>query len=302
MNDLNRADVIKLIAVTPGPLNLRGVNLSRVNLSWLDLTGANLTSADLTGVNLEGANLIGADLSRSILNGAKLSRARMKQVKIIGSTLNKASLIGADLTDGDLSGSDLSGADLKEATITGAKLKYVTAVRANFTGSDLTDADFYDSNLSAEHSGILGYYNTNKEQGANFSLANLSGVSFYRCDLRSAVFYQSVLCNTDFTDAWLYGSKFRWVTYKYADERGSGECRGIDEAIKAANEYREELIKGIKDKTLQPDEGEVLPTLEEVPDEVELITLKQEEELGGFLNNLLNGRDGRAGEPDDLPL
>ena len=71
MNDLTRADVIKLIAIATKPLNLRGINLESVDLSKLDLTGANLSKANLSKANLQGTILAGANLTGALLLGAK---------------------------------------------------------------------------------------------------------------------------------------------------------------------------------------------------------------------------------------
>jgi len=54
-NDLDRTDVIKLIAVKD-KLNLRGVDLGGVDLSKLDLSGANLKEANLKGADLTGVD------------------------------------------------------------------------------------------------------------------------------------------------------------------------------------------------------------------------------------------------------
>ncbi len=47
-----RTEIIKLIAVSTYPLDLRGVDLEGVDLSGLDLSKANLTGSNLTGAKL----------------------------------------------------------------------------------------------------------------------------------------------------------------------------------------------------------------------------------------------------------
>ena len=68
MNDLNRADVIKLIAIATKPLNLRGVNLESVDLSKLDLTGA-VEASDVNDYKKEVEKLSNGKIKVDIQKG-----------------------------------------------------------------------------------------------------------------------------------------------------------------------------------------------------------------------------------------
>ena len=83
MRDLERNDLVKLIALSEKPLNLRGVNLEGLDLSWLDLSGANLNNANLENATICGTLLDRAKLDGTLLKGAKISgRASFKDAWI----------------------------------------------------------------------------------------------------------------------------------------------------------------------------------------------------------------------------
>jgi len=154
----------------PGPIDLRGLDLSTIDLRQVSLKGADLSQADLSladlrGVDLRGANLRRANLMGVDLRGANLAEANLHRAKISRSTkmigyipqnksirqdapldylgmghlrradLREVRLTKADLTWADLRDVDLSKADLREADLGWAKLKAV-----DLTGADLRGA------------------------------------------------------------------------------------------------------------------------------------------------------------------
>jgi uncharacterized protein YjbI with pentapeptide repeats len=123
MSDLNKTDIIKLIAVATEPLNFVGVNFQYVDLHGLSLWRANFTYANLTGADLTRVNLTEAELKGAFLVEANLTDADLTDAVLIGADLTDAVLIGADLTGADLTDAILTGADLTGAILQDTILK-----------------------------------------------------------------------------------------------------------------------------------------------------------------------------------
>ena len=70
---------------SPGPLYLRGADLTSADLRDADLRDANLREADLTGANLDGADLTGA-----LMQGANLGGCNLEHADLNGTVLVKA--------------------------------------------------------------------------------------------------------------------------------------------------------------------------------------------------------------------
>ena len=119
----------------------------------------------ITSPDLIGADLSGANLTMVNLIGANLTKADLSGANLIGAALSRANLIGADLIGADLTTASLIWADLAMANLTMASLRW----------ADLSCADLSRANLS----------------GANLTKANLTRDSFG----------ETILGDTDLTDA-----------------------------------------------------------------------------------------------------
>jgi len=83
MADLDRKELIQLIAIGKSNLNLTGLDLSYLDLKKLDLTGAiligaNLSYTDLSNVILKDANMQEVNLTGAILTNANFENADLK--------------------------------------------------------------------------------------------------------------------------------------------------------------------------------------------------------------------------------
>lgn len=110
-SDLNRTELIKLIALTPrdGRINLRGVSLRQVSLQGLSLNGANLVRSDLRGVNATFADFSGADLTNAnMINGI------FANANFLGANFNRTNLQRTNLTGANLMGAVFSEAVFNE--------------------------------------------------------------------------------------------------------------------------------------------------------------------------------------------
>ena len=122
-----------------------------------------LTEAKLNKINLSNANLSGVLLARAQLKGARLINANLR---------------GAKLTAADLSGADLTSADLYRATLFKAAMTQTKLIKANFTRANLSKTMLAGAILSR----------------SDFRGADLSGAH-----MTKAVFYETVLGDTDLT-------------------------------------------------------------------------------------------------------
>ncbi len=140
---------------------------------------------------LKNANLQGANLRE-----ADLRRAILRDTNLQGADLRMAKLERTSLERVNLTGADLRGADLKEA-----KLWDVTKGRE----TKLLNADFSNANLEGV---TLSYLNSSN---AKFIRANLRGVSLVNTDLAGAD-----LRGADLTEAFLRGANLHMANLSEA--------------------------------------------------------------------------------------
>jgi hypothetical protein len=116
----------------------------------------------------------------------------------------------ADLTYANLARADLSGANLKRAVLRGSNMREATLVEADLTSANLSGADLSGATLdrsSLDSADIRGAYliyaslRTAKLRFANFNGANLTGADFQGADVESAVFLETVMADTNLSDA-----------------------------------------------------------------------------------------------------
>jgi hypothetical protein len=71
-----------LAAITPKPMDLRGLNLSGIDLQNAFFRGADLREADLSGSNLSGADFRNADLRGACIYGTNLNDALTENARL----------------------------------------------------------------------------------------------------------------------------------------------------------------------------------------------------------------------------
>jgi uncharacterized protein YjbI with pentapeptide repeats len=165
-------------------------SLSNMNLAGANLTGTSFNELSLTGFNFAGANLTGASLSMTSVSGANLTGANLT-----GANLTNAAFPLANLTNSNLIGATLTGANLSTATLTG--------VRA--TGVITTTAPSLPARWSVKTNTASTKYLVGP--GADFTNADLTGMSFATSDLTGANFTGATLTSANLSGATLTGVK-----------------------------------------------------------------------------------------------
>ena len=158
----------------PGPPGA-GDKCSAYLRPGIDLSGCNFAGAVLDAPNLQQANLSDADLSRTFSgsNGNSapdFSGANMRRVDLSDATMRSPVLTDTNLTDADMHGANLSRASntllrtiLRRTNFTAAVLGgtgvlsdpaefvRVSAVGADFSSAELAGVTFQRSNLAGAH-------------------------------------------------------------------------------------------------------------------------------------------------------
>lgn len=109
--------------------------------------------------------------------------------------LDGADLSGADLKNANLSSASLSEADLSNANAANANLGDAEMSRARMDGANLSDTDLQNAN--ARFARLRGVNLTR----ANLCFLNLQGADLRGADLQGAEFGQTLLADTDLTEA-----------------------------------------------------------------------------------------------------
>jgi uncharacterized protein YjbI with pentapeptide repeats len=139
-----------------------------------------LAGAYLDGASWPGVNLAGACLREADLTGADLRRADCTRADLAQARLGNAQLAEACLEEADLTGANLAGAILTDAR----------ATRCRFDQARLRSACFEDAILNA----------------ASFYRADLRGALFLAADLTGASLIDAIIADSDFTGANLHGA------------------------------------------------------------------------------------------------
>jgi uncharacterized protein YjbI with pentapeptide repeats len=113
------------------------------------------------GLYFLGARLAGANLSQADLRECDIRRADLQGIRLTGADVSGGTFIGSRMMESDLSNATMKGTDLYEANLSKGVL----------AGCDLTGAYMLRLNLS----------------GADLTRTKLTGVTFYRSDLRGAI-------------------------------------------------------------------------------------------------------------------
>ena len=150
-----------------------------------------VTPAPSSGVDWSGCSLAGADLSNQDLSSANLNGTNLSNANIDSANFANATLIGANLSH-----ANLTNATFQDTTLNGANLSNAIARNIYLAAADLNSANL--SNVDFSGSSNLIY--------ADFSMANLEGVSFVNALLDSADFSGANLTDSDMTNSDLSGA------------------------------------------------------------------------------------------------
>ncbi len=173
---------------------LRGAIMMDTNFTNADFTNAILTTTQLNEAILNCAVFEGAEMSGSVLESVNLSSGRFAGARLAGANMTGSTMPNADFRDASLVGAylaevDWPGADLRGAILTGATF-HMGSSRSGLVDSVIasegTRTGFYSNDFD-EH-----LYHQPEEicaanlQGADLRGAKITGVDFYRVDLRGA--------------------------------------------------------------------------------------------------------------------
>jgi uncharacterized protein YjbI with pentapeptide repeats len=173
---LVRGDILLLLDVLGGPLDLRGANLDGADLrgldlrnmqgglsqdEWIDIQAAflrELVDNELPDAEQRQELLAGFDAIRrgaaarfvnAILIGARLTGATLDGAILAGAQCDRADLSGASLVRADLRQLQCVFADFRGTRLCGACLDGAEAVGADFTAANLQDVSLRASDLRA---------------------------------------------------------------------------------------------------------------------------------------------------------
>lgn len=183
--------------------NLSGLNFRRQNLAQADFTASSLAGCDLSDGVFTSANFFACDLRNTNFFRADLSRCDLRGAYLAGANLERANLFDADMREGKimLQGEDGTLTDRKRSAGVGAKTIFKGA-KLGGTNMDKIQAhaaDFSDADLS----------------GVSLVQANLSGVNFEGANLSD-----TNMTETDLTDVNMQGSIISGMVIFHAERHG----------------------------------------------------------------------------------
>ena len=219
-------------------------------LKFVDISGLSLRGADLSQSDFTGSNLTNTDLSNGIFVSCCFFACDLRNANLENANFRRADFRGAYVAGANLTGADLDSADLREGKIMNqgsdgildnAKQDESYSYNAIFTGAKLSE-----TNLS----GV-------KAISADFSDADMTGVSLHEADLTGVTFEGANLTNadlsgSDLTDANLQDTVMSGTVLKSVEMRGAkmdsmlGDSK-MGETLEERGEDLEELLSNHKD-------------------------------------------------------
>ena len=169
----------------------------RATLKFTDLSGLDFRLADLTNADFCGARLNGANLSQGVFTGASffycdIHKADMQSSAFIRTDFRGARIIGSNLSEADFTHADFRQGYMLNYTGSDADAQWGQSGQTEFAGSTIRNTDL--TNVMA--------------RCANFSDANLQGVTIRNADLHGADLSGANLTDTDFTGSAMRRTKF----------------------------------------------------------------------------------------------
>jgi hypothetical protein len=115
-------------SVAPGPVDLRGANITQAQAASLDLRGAQLSGAILNGLALRDKQMEGVIASGASFRHVDLSYASLRGADLNGADFSYACLIGTDFTGALLNGANVNHAILNIHRLPRSAMKKLTGV------------------------------------------------------------------------------------------------------------------------------------------------------------------------------
>lgn len=150
-------ELLKVINISKGPVQLPRCNFCLMQISFLDMTRANLQGCDFTGATLREVNLSYSNLSRAIFQDANLQNSSLREAVV-----ERSCFVNCNLSGVDMRRTMCRDCNFTKARLSGADLRF-----CDLQGCNLEEANFLVANLENT---LLHFTNT---KGTNFDRANL---------------------------------------------------------------------------------------------------------------------------------
>ena len=248
MADLDRKELIQLIAVAKSNLNLTGLDLSYLDLKKLDLTGAILIGANLSYTDLSNVNLKDANMQEVNLTGAILTDTNFENTNLKNAIFQEIDVKIKQIDYGQLKSEEIkSPEEIKNINEEKSYLKNNTP-KVNTTinkliakNKQLEKLSIPDENPELEKLELLKMIKNYEKGGINKALdfseidlsgldlsnrnlagINLSGTDLIKTNLAGSNLIGANLNNADLTEANLIhtnltNAQLSWATFNYSD-------------------------------------------------------------------------------------
>lgn len=195
---------------------------ARACIKFADLTGLSLVGKDLSQADFTGSSFARCNFSGGIFNGTCFFSCDLRGADLTNAILSRADFRGAHLAGANLSGANLDAADLREgkimergefgmlvskllpgfpkgkpshAVLTGAKMtdtsmNSIKAISADFSDADLSGVTFSKANLTGANF-----------DGANLTKADLTGSDLTRANLSNTILSGAILRNVELQES-----------------------------------------------------------------------------------------------------
>ena len=248
MADLDRKELIQLIAVAKSNLNLTGLDLSYLDLKKLDLTGAILIGANLSYTDLSNVNLKDANMQEVNLTGAILTDTNFENTNLKNAIFQEIDVKIKQIDYGQLKSEEIkSPEEIKNINEEKSYLKNNTP-KVNTTinkliakNKQLEKLSIPDENPELEKLELLKMIKNHEKGGINKALdfseidlsgldlsnrnlagINLSGTDLIKTNLAGSNLIGANLNNADLTEANLIhanltNAQLSWATFNYSN-------------------------------------------------------------------------------------
>lgn len=172
--------------------NLVKANLSKSDINMATLKMANLRAANLCESDLSGADLSEADLGEANLKYAKLHHAKIQKAIIdpkwylVWDVVNNGAE-GRELGKVDLSEANLSKSNFENGNFSGSNLSKSILCGSNFSWTDLSRANFRKANLAGANFDWADFEETDLSEVQGFDSITCRGANFYGASFRQTI-------------------------------------------------------------------------------------------------------------------
>ena len=248
MADLDRKELIQLIAVAKSNLNLTGLDLSYLDLKKLDLTGAILIGANLSYTDLSNVNLKDANMQEVNLTGAILTDTNFENTNLKNAIFQEIDVKIKQIDYGQLkleeikSPEEIKNIDEEKSYLKNKTPEVNTTINKLIAkNKQLEKLSIPDENPELEKLELLKMIKNYEKGGINKALdfseidlsgldlsnrnlsgINLSGADLIKTNLSGSNLIGANLNNADLTEANLIhanltNAQLSWATFNYSD-------------------------------------------------------------------------------------